>query len=137
MNKHGNWFRLLQLSVGIAITAGILAAPALGKGTLTSGVQGQAIVYPGPPLIHVRPYPLPYAIIQAEPAGSSTVVAQTTADSKGNFKLGLAPGAYTIIPLAPSGETGDYFGFQQSVTVPANTYITITAHYTTPPIELN
>ena len=85
---------LMALSVSACGGASPSPSP---SATPSSGVRGISMVVAG---LSNTPWPQPsmrIAVHEGDLAGA--VVARTTADARGAFKVDLAPGRYTIVPV--------------------------------------
>ncbi len=101
---------------------------------LSQGVQGQATRGPISPVS--RPgesneAPFPGAVITIQTQSGAEVARQTT-DSRGNYRVALAPGTYRVQGLPPaSNQSLPRPPAPQTVTVPANHYVTVNVSYDT------
>lgn len=108
-----------------------------GNGTnssLLSGVQGKATKSPITPVARegqLNEAPLPGVSIVVRGQNGVEVARQTT-DTQGDYKIGLAPGNYTVagLPL-DSGSVLPAPESPQSVTVASDKYLTVNISYDT------
>jgi hypothetical protein len=141
MNTHYHRHRFAGKRSLILTFTGLLALPLVGCGAgsgmpilQTSGIQGRATEGPISP-VQIPGQPnsqtLPNAIITVQPQGGGGELARQTTDAQGNFKIALAPGAYQVVPLPPDPSSPLPRAAPQTVTVPANQFVTITVDYDT------
>ena len=105
-----------------------------GRASLLSGIQGQATRGPIAPTAQPglsNEAPLPGVVIVVKQQNGAEVARQTTS-AQGNFKIGVAPGVYQVVGLAPNGNsTPPTPPAPQTVTVAANQYATVNVSYDT------
>lgn len=103
---------LVALAVLTLSSCGAAARPA------HSGVQGMAMLAGGP--APGSPRPEPGVAIAVHKGGlHGTIVARTTADPSGAFKVDLSPGTYTLVEISGAAVS-------QTVSVEPGKYVTVT-----------
>ena len=99
-----------------------------------SGVEGQATRGPISPLTQQgqpNDAPLPGVVIVVLRQNGGEAARQIT-DSQGKFKIGVRPGVYRVLGLAPNGSSGFPIPpAPQTVAVAANQYSTVNISYDT------
>lgn len=94
MNRAPGW--------GVALAAAMLAA--CRPPVVDSGVEGRVWVGPTCPVVQegveCPDAPLEADLEVVDDAGR--IVARARSDAEGAFRMALAPGAYTLVPLSPS-----------------------------------
>jgi hypothetical protein len=116
----------------LAVLALVLAAACGGDastGATDSGIAGTTVSGPTCP-VEIAGSPCPDRPISAKlfitKRGSDDVVASVTSNERGEFRVALAPGAYTIHPL---GTAGPPTGGPQDVTVRAHSFTRVTFQF--------
>jgi hypothetical protein len=131
---RGRWLLIGMLLSGILSGCGggngIFANP-----LLSTGVQGRATQGPTVPAMQVGmpippDHPVPGAIVTIQ-LQDGTEVARQTADSEGNYRIGLPPGTYRIVGLSPADSVGRWPTppLPQSITIPTDQYLTADLSY--------
>ena len=106
-------------------------ASATPTGAATSGIEGQVLLGPTCPVEREgMPCEEPYeATIVVWDAARTTRVLTFDSDNDGRFRVGLPPGEYYVEPQGV--QQGLPRPEPQSVTVPVNTFLSVTLHYDT------
>jgi hypothetical protein len=126
--------KTLTLALLLIAAATLIAVAACDDGEeppLTSGIAGQVLIGPMCPVVQAgTPCPdEPYqATIDIWNAGRSEKLQTFTTDEDGRFRVALAPGEYYIDPQPPASG-GPPTPSPQTVTVPADSFLSITVQY--------
>ncbi len=119
-------FVLLAAAAALWLACGGQQAP-----TLTSGIEGQALIGPVCPVVREgtpcpdQPFQATIVVWNAE---RSQKAATFTTDEDGLFRVALAPGEYYIDPQQPSPGAPPT-PIPQTVTVPPDRFLQITVEY--------
>lgn len=122
--------RLSLLAALLVGCSGVTGLPDVGSGT--SGVSGQVLLgptCPGPsrveddPACADRPYRANVDVLR-----SGQLVAHFSSDAAGEFRVGLRPGSYILVPLTPAGATLPHAA-RQGVEVQPDTFTPVVIHY--------
>lgn len=106
----------------------LTACAASAANTTTSGIYGQATIGPMCPVMQAnvpcpdKPYQAAITVLNQ----SRAKVTRFTTDAQGNFKIGLKPGAYILVPESP--KVMPHAG-EQTVTVQAGQFTPVTISY--------
>ena len=118
--------RTYMLTYFLTLTLSACASSATD--TTTSGIEGQVLIGPMCPVMQ-EGVPCPYQPLQA----TITVldedrhkVTDFQSDAQGNFKIGLKPGTYILVPGAANAMT---HAGEQTVTVVEGQFIRVTVNY--------
>jgi hypothetical protein len=112
-------------------TGGVIPAgtPLIGRCEASSGVEGVVTLGPLTPVCVVgQPCDRPYQATLDIEDTSGQLVAETTSDANGSYRVGLRPGTYMIVPLSPPGQTLPRASSVQ-VDVPSGQFVTVDIAY--------
>jgi hypothetical protein len=100
-----------------------------------SGISGVVLMRPISPVSRLGDpdsRPLPNAILVVEPAGGGGQITRHNADADGRFQIGLTPGTYQIVALAPQPtRTMPGGGKPTTVTVLPGHWVEVMLYYDT------
>ncbi len=123
----------LRLSLLAALLVGCAGVSGLPDVTsATSGLSGQVLLGPtcpgpsrveGDPACADRPYRAEINVLRA-----GQLVARLGSDAVGEFRVGLRPGSYTLVPLTPPGAVLPVAA-RQSVEVRPDTFAGVVIRY--------
>ncbi len=103
--------------------------PLIGQCVAASGVEGTVTLGPTQPVcIAGQPCSRPYQATLDVQDASGALVAETQSDAAGQYRLGLQPGHYTIVPLSPPGQMLPRAASVE-VDVPAGQFVTVDIAY--------
>ena len=120
--------QLRLLLLACTLTYFLFACTSSATSTTTSGIYGQVTLGPVCPVEQLnnpcrdKPY---QATIEVLDSNRNQVTSFQT-DAQGNFKIGLAPGAYILVPQSPG--IMPHAG-EQTVSVSANLFTQVTIVY--------
>lgn len=97
--------------------------------TMTSGIAGLVTIGPMCPVVTLdNPCPdRPFAATILVQDAEGRTVCETASGEDGRFTIGLAPGAYQLVPV--NGAAGLPYAMPQLVTVEPGRYIEVTVSY--------
>jgi hypothetical protein len=106
----------------------LAACASSATNTTTSGIYGQVTIGPACPVQQInnpcpdQPYPATIIVLDS----NRQQVTRFQTDAQGNFKIGLQPGTYILVPQSPN--VMPHAG-EQEVTVPANIFTQVAIVY--------
>jgi hypothetical protein len=112
----------------VALLLAACASTATAVRTTTSGLEGQVLIGPMCPVVQEGvPCPdQPYQATITALDEKRNKVTQFASDAQGNFKVGLKPGTYLLVPESPDGFTR---AGEQTVTVIEGQFVRVTINY--------
>jgi hypothetical protein len=116
--------RCLLIATLVALAALALSSCGAAAQSAQSGARGVALIAGGPAPGSPRPEP-GVAIVVHRGDLHGTVVARTTADPSGRFKVDLPPGRYTLTEVSGAAVS-------QTVVVKAGDYVAVTLQIDAP-----
>jgi len=120
--------RPLHHLLAYALTYFLIACSSSATNTTTSGIYGQVTLGPVCPVVQAnQPCPdQPYQAAIEVLDSNRNHVASFQTDAQGNFKVGLKPGDYILVPQSPNVMP---HASEQTVTVQANILTQVTIVY--------
>lgn len=106
----------------------LTACASSATNTTTSGIEGQVLIGPMCPVVQEgvpcpdKPYEATITVLDE----NRNKVAQFQSDEQGNFKIGLKPDTYVLVPESPDGFTR---AGEQTVAVIEGQFIRVTIMY--------
>ena len=110
------------------LTLTLAACASSATNTTTSGIEGQVLIGPMCPVMQAN-IPCPDEPFQATITAldeNRDKVTQFASDAQGDFKIGLKPGTYILVPEAANAMTR---AGEQTVTVIEGQFVRVTLHY--------
>ena len=110
------------------LTLTLSACASSAANTTTSGVEGQALIGPMCPVMQIgnpcpdKPFQATITVLDK----SRRKVIDFQSDAQGNFKVGLKPGTYILVPASTNAMTR---APEQTVTVIEGQFIRVAIHY--------
>lgn len=134
MTAQGSYTRIMRYSLRLApllLLALVLIAATCDNGTtVNSGIEGTVTIGPMCPVERPdSPCPdQPYAATIVIKDAQDHEVTQALSGEDGRFRVALAPGSYTLVPLSPDG-AGLPYASEQQVEVRDGAYTHVEVQY--------